>query len=248
MKDQFRRGFTIIEVILFLAVAGVMLSAVIASAGTSLGTQRYRDSVSSLHAYLQDQYFEVSNVRNQLRTEKLTCASDGTISFGGSSSQNRGRSNCVIMGRYLTIGSSSNTIAVYPVVGIKNSTVYGTDIEVFKGYTLKTIPQLVENYTVEWGSSMLDNSNTSAKFTVLILQSPISGSVRTFIKLDNNSIINATELLNDTALNQSLLICVDDVNTITTGKMGVKINAGATNGSAVEIIGDATTKANGGCG
>ena len=247
MRQKFQTGFTIIEVILFLAVAGVMLSAVIVGAGTSLGTQRYRDSVTSLQSYLQDQYFEVSNVRNQLRTEKLTCAADGTVSFGSALSQNRGRSTCVIMGRYITIGSSSNKLAVYPVIGIKNSTVYGTDLEIFKSYTLKTIPQLVEDFTVDWGSNMLNDSFAAAAFTILILQSPSSGSVRTFIKLSNNAVINQSELLNDAALARSLLICVDDVNTITSGMMGVKVNAGAANGSAIEIIGSAVSKASGGC-
>lgn len=240
-------GFTIIEVILFLAVASFMLTAVIASSGSVIGAQRYKDSVTSLQSFIQNQYFEVSNVRNQLRTETLTCNSKGEVKFGGSASQNRGRSNCVILGKYITVGTTSNVLNVYPVVGINNGAVSGTDVEVLQKYTLVTVPELLEIYNVEWGSGMLNNASLPATFTVLIVLSPSSGSIRTFINTSNNAKLDKVELVNDTALKRDLLICVDDSNSIGINRMGVKINAGATNGSAVEMIGDAVSKANGGC-
>lgn len=245
MKRLVSSGFTLIEVILFLAVAGVMLTAVIAGSGLTIASQRYRDSVSSLQSFFQEQYFEVSNPLNPI-TDKISCI-NGSIKIGGADSQSRGRSNCIILGKYITVGNPSNILKVYPVIGSTDSKVTGTDVEVFQSYTLSKISELVDNYTVEWSSRMLDSSAKSATFTVLIVKSPASGSIRTFINLSNNAPLDKTGLVNDSSLKQELLICMDDSNALGNYMLGVKINPGATNASAIEMIGDAVSKANGGC-
>ena len=40
-------GFTIIEVMLFLAVSGVLAAGILATVGGTIGAQRYRDAVDS---------------------------------------------------------------------------------------------------------------------------------------------------------------------------------------------------------
>ena len=66
-------GFTIIEAMLFLAVAGALTVAVLAGSGAAINQQRYKDSVNSFKSLLQQQYSEATNVVND-RDGTQACA------------------------------------------------------------------------------------------------------------------------------------------------------------------------------
>ncbi len=55
-----QRGFTIIEVILFLAISGLLLGVAIASVNANINNSRFNDAVRSTTSYLQGQYSEVA--------------------------------------------------------------------------------------------------------------------------------------------------------------------------------------------
>jgi len=74
------RGFTIIEVMLFLAVTGVLAAGILASVGSTLGLQRYRDAVDGFSSYIQGQYGQTISVRNDIDNHR-ECAADGTRFF-----------------------------------------------------------------------------------------------------------------------------------------------------------------------
>lgn len=50
-SEEVKRGFTIIEVMLVLAITGLMLVGVIAGTYSSIATQRYNDSVRSFSEF-----------------------------------------------------------------------------------------------------------------------------------------------------------------------------------------------------
>jgi len=64
MVTKTQGGFTVIEVMLFLAVTGLLAVGILVGSGVAIGQQRYRDSVNTLKSYIQQQYSEVTSVIN----------------------------------------------------------------------------------------------------------------------------------------------------------------------------------------
>ena len=83
LKD--RQGFTIIEVILFLAITGALLAGLLAGSVSSIKRQRYNDSVNDFVEFLRRTYSEVVNVENE-RTgtigDSRSCSITGMVNDG----------------------------------------------------------------------------------------------------------------------------------------------------------------------
>ena len=54
-KGAFLRGFTIIEVMLFLALSGVLLAGILGGLGGNIARQRYNDAVQDIANIMRDQ-------------------------------------------------------------------------------------------------------------------------------------------------------------------------------------------------
>jgi len=233
MKSNFDVGFTIIETMLFLGITGLLVMGILVGAGTSINIQRYHDSVTSLQSVLQQQFSEVANVNNQ-SDGSLICYGDGSVSP-------RGQSDCIILGRYIT-SISGQSLSIKSVIGyMPLVTTSQNDVETLKQYDVQVSPVAGETYDVEWGASLVQPTNGNDKsFSVLILRSPLSGIVRTFINPD--SIINDAEissLIDEANLSQSVLMCIDSNGMFSGGKSAVRINPNTTNAGGVETLGEA---------
>ena len=64
MNRRVRRGFTLVEVSLFLAVTGLLFIGIVAGVQGSMSQQRYNDSVQSFAEFLRSAYSQVMNVEN----------------------------------------------------------------------------------------------------------------------------------------------------------------------------------------
>lgn len=129
-------GFTIIETMLFLAIAGLIFAGLVAGTNGAIRRQRYKDSVQGFVDDLRDLYSLVENtqVLKYDGTAKCAVGTDGT-----DGSEGRGRSNCSVYGIYAIISpnhGNKNTIEAYWVIGTDQSLVRGasSDIEFFKDY------------------------------------------------------------------------------------------------------------------
>lgn len=246
MGAKYKLGFTIIETMLFLAVTGVLIASLLAGVGGSINVQRYHDSVQSLQVALQNQYSAVINVSNQVPAQPLSCDSNANVSYGsGPSSEPRGQGDCVLMGQYITT-SNNTTLTMSPVVGYidPNALPGATDLATLQNYKLNILSSLSQNYPVEWGAAMQKaGSSNSAAFSILILRSPVSGIVMTFI--DPNQVIASgliSTMVESTNLTTPLKVCLDSGGLFNTAKrMAVMIVAGATSSSGVETLGDASS-------
>ena len=109
----FRRGFTIIEVMLFLALTGLLLVGILGGLGGNIARQRYNDAVQDLANILRDQYSFVSDTQISIRTQDSSCYglvssdfhSEGPSDYfrsrklsSAESVSFRGRTNCVVYG------------------------------------------------------------------------------------------------------------------------------------------------------
>ena len=125
-------GFTIIEVMLFLAISGLLFVGIIAGTSMSISRQRYNDSVQDFTQFLREQYSSVTNIRIAERSSDSICygvdpgtaVEDGSISdeeiFGSTVANNtgRGRTDCLVYGIMVTFGlDNGNRIQISPLIG-----------------------------------------------------------------------------------------------------------------------------------
>lgn len=247
-----KSGFTIIETMLFLAISGLLVMGILASAGTSINTQRYRDSVNSLQSVLQKQYSDVINVSNE-HDSSWSCDSSNAPTQSGTGTY-IGQSDCVLLGKYIRSNDDGSGLIVKDVVGHMPSvsTSFLSETEIFlkngngsiPGYNIQVSQVSQDDYSLEWNASMVQKKpNSSQKYalSMLILRSPNSGTILTFISTNSTSEVadgNITDMINTDSLKQTATICVSSNGLFTGTRMAVFINANSSNSSGVETLGD----------
>lgn len=230
MKTQSQSGFTIIEVMLFLAVTGMLTIGILVGSSATLGQQRYRDSVNSLKGFIQEQYGQIANVVNS-QTKNPICSKTGSkLTLGADNIQDRGTSECVMMGRLLLVEPTQ--VTAYEVIGRPEAGAAGdSDTEALKNYLYATSSSEVKD--ISWGAVVVEPKTTDGlTASILILRSPLSGSIMTYVKDGDNK---PAAMIDDANMVQKDL-CVDSQGFAGIGRrMAVRINAGASGQSAIEI-------------
>jgi type II secretory pathway pseudopilin PulG len=250
------RGFTIVETMLFLAISGVLIVAILAGTGTSINIQRYHDSVVSLQTTIQNQYFDSTNVTNIPPTGALSCNTNATVTVNeGAPSSGRGQSDCVLLGRYITITNNGTTITTSSVVGYNNNdpSSYANDISDLAAYKMSLLPGSDEATTIEWGAQIAwpvsgsgaKSPTTPRTIAMLILRSPKSGLTYTFTSDDIPTTLTSIVVGGNQIPGQAQRrLCIDSGGPFT-GGLAVVIDGYAATSSAIEMrsndMGDAST-------
>jgi len=231
-------GFTIIEVMLFLAVTGLLAIGILVGSGVAISQQRYRDSVNTLRSYIQQQYSEVANVVNG-REKSWTCDSNGAVnSADAGSGEFRGTSDCVILGRYINIDATGTKLTTSNVTGyrIAGAPTGSSDIDEINNYKLgiSTVDQ--DSSEVNWGAQVVKPKSTNAMpLSVLIIRSPLSGSILTFTaEGPQPTSLNTLVALANT--NTARDLCVNaDASAFASKRMEVRISAYAASQTAIQV-------------
>ncbi len=192
-----RRGFTIIEVAIFLVITGALFVAVTVGVQNSISQQRANDATQSFVEYLRSIYGVTMNVQ----------------------SADTGRSESAIYGKLVTFGESfdlagkavdttdKNSIFTYDVIGkvegdVKNR-VLGALTELEANVIVKIgedvkVAGIAESYLPRWASRIEPACGTSKceytplKAALLVVRHPQSGTVYTYV-LDGETIeVNKT--------------------------------------------------------
>jgi len=242
MKKFDKTGFTIIETMLFLAVSGMFVAGILIATGSSINTQRYRDSVSSLQSKLQQQYSDVSNTSREASTSSCSVVGGTPVVKPGTINVAIGKSDCVILGKYITTDDGIN-LRIRSIIGATLSSSYTSDINALVDSNIIATDALgVDNYTLEWGATLKTISGGDSHFSILILRSPASGIIRTFI--DPNAAvlkdIDIQGLINSGSSN-SLTACVNHDGLTGSDKTAIYLAPDSTGASGVETKGDATS-------
>lgn len=238
MDTKINNGFTIIETMLFFAVAAALAAAVLAGSSVAINEQRYRDSVNTLKSFIQQQYNATTNASNS-RSGAEACTSSAVIleTPVGTSPQRRGSSNCILMGRFIAIDNTGKKITVSNVIGYRDPLAKeaSDDLTEVKNYTLtkSTIEQ--ETTEVAWGASVVKKGSSQATpVSILILRSPLSGSIMTYATLSTESKLQS--MLTAANTNKATDLCVSPPGGVLTGSiMAVRISAYATSQGAVQV-------------
>jgi type II secretory pathway pseudopilin PulG len=241
MGTQTNTGFTIIETMLFLGVAGALTVGILVGSGVAINQQRYRDSVNSLKSFIQQQYSEVTNVVNG-RDGSEACANAAVVRPPEMVvPQARGTSECMLLGRYVTIDATGKKLTASNVVGYRTvgAPEASSDIaEITTNYTLGTSPIGQETADVAWNAVVVNQKTAGASspmpISMLILRSPLSGSIMTYTEVGAVTDLKSIVTLANSSTPRNL--CVDTFgSTVGGNRMSVEISAYATNQGAIQI-------------
>lgn len=256
-----QRGFTIIEVTLFLAISGLLAVLLMTGWVTRVNTERYRDSVVTLQSFLQQQYNLVYNVENE-RSSELKCDSSAEVTEG---SEPKGQSDCVLLGRFISVetGADGTVLTVQPIIGYEDPTLVvqptqtlgrllsneyqanARDIEMGLSDTRLAVP---------WGA-MIDDSDKAdgtkksfaKNFSIAIIRSPLDGTAHTYTAKDTTDIKKVLGIdgggvgIDISTEDKDVKMCLDPGAPFSGGAMAVIIRAYASSQNAV------TTSTEAGC-
>ncbi len=229
-------GFTVIETMLFLSVTGLLAVGILVGSGIAINQQRYRDSVNSLKSYIQQQYSEIGNVTND-RAATWTCDTSAGVTQTPAAGQPRGASDCVVLGRFITIDATGTKLSASNVVGYKADNVPDStnDIDQLKLYALGISPIDQDTQDVSWGAQVVKQKTTTPQpLSILIVRSPLSGSILTFTT--DGVQTNLSSMLTSENMTQTKDLCVNtDIGSFVGKRMEVRIAANAASQSAIEI-------------
>lgn len=234
---KYSAGFSIIEVMLVLAITGLMMAVLLAGIGTSLNRERYRDAVESTQNYLQGQFNLAMNVNNS-RPGDIVCSGGRVYEDRINADSGRGTSECTIAGRLITTKNSGEALQSTEVYSAVDATTLlvdeQTEMEVFQNANLITAdaPHWDE-YTPGWEISYKHpgGSESSVEFTALVVRSPLSGQIQTFVANQSNR--SPQQVLADNT-SGDFTLCLSNPNfSFGQERMGVKIVHRASNSSGV---------------
>lgn len=246
MGTKKNTGFTIIETMLFLGVAGALTIGMLVGSGVAINQQRYKDSVNTLKSFIQQQYSEVANVVNG-RDGSEACANAVVTQAPDSAviQSPRGTSECLLLGRHLTIDATGKLLTASNVVAYRTPLVKeeASDIaEIQNNYTLGISSINQDIVEVAWGSTVVKPASADAMpITMLILRSPLSGSIMTYTS-EGVVTENIGSLVTPENSSTPRDLCVDSAGgAIGAGYMSVRISAFATNQGAIQIPEESTS-------
>lgn len=236
MTTKRQTGFTIVEVMLFLGITGLIMAFMLNGVGSQLNERRYQDATNSLVSYIQNQYNLVSNVNNS-RAQGVSFGSCDTSSVAGTS-------DCTVVGRILHAGpvdgntqhiTSSWVIATNDVATLKDSI---QDSTVLQDAGLVAATD-IDTYDAGWGTKLVSATDhaQALALTILIVRVPTTGIVHTYINpghdVSPSDVVGAADnILSDYRL------CVDPAGLLgaSADPAGVMIRKGAVNTSSVESV------------
>lgn len=263
MGEKSKFGFTLIEVVLFIALSGALIVGIITSTSISINKQRYNDSVQSFAEFLRNIYSEATNVQNIIDDGK----------------NEHGRSEKAIYGKLITFGESynldgklnnDNSIFVYNIIGDISSNPIGEDAlsslsklnanigEVIVGEGINQLSLIgsAYAYTPTYGARIEQtNSNDLFKGAIMVVRSPLSGTFYTYI-LDstdhtvevNRAVFNhdstnpLLQYLSPTAdhafVTKQMDLCIssEDVKLYDGLRRDIRLNEGIRNSSGIEMV------------
>ena len=114
--EEEQKGFTIIEVMLFLALTGFLLAGILVGAGSSIANQRYKDAVQDAADVLRKAYSFVADTQIETRDGKESACNYTKLKDG--EEIGRGRTSCSVYGAVVTINGAT----------IQTTTLLGKDL------------------------------------------------------------------------------------------------------------------------
>lgn len=236
-SSQYRRGFTIIEVVLFLAITGLMLAGILASVGAGVNGKRYTEAVDSFQDFLISQFDQTDNVANTANSDSPTvqCRLD-------TSSKPVGTTDCSVVGRLVTSSDGKIVQATPLYAGADVTDPNFTELEkpaelltALELYTVSGNPDS-ESYDMRWETSLRSENGSSVQpFTIMIVRLPYAKGSISYITSGVKTIGDLIPLVTANAAPDQLVLCVDPDGLQTAPPVGIVVeNAGSGGASSIQ--------------
>lgn len=203
-------GFTIIEVMLFLGITGILVASILVGASANINSQRYRDSVEQLRNVIQGQYDRAYSLTND---NADTSGNINPCNADSSMRKHRGTSTCYYVGRMIEITfddtKGTSTLKMSPLIaeridststpppvfssahdGVSSAAdaTGGSNTKPVQGYTVKRHTenaQLLEEWQVPWDLGIYQAGEAKRSMpqraAILIVRSPVNGTLSTHV-------------------------------------------------------------------
>ena len=241
MGRQRLAGFTIIEVVLVIAVSGLLMLGIMDSSLRQVNEQNYRDGVEVFKDFLAGQFEDIESVKNNRDN-----------GCGSVTSVDRGMGECFYSGKLIHIKAapgSETEVVSYPVKSTMTDAGVGTPAAIGSVEALTSVNENVVSSKIPWGiqartpepaSVVIDN------LYILVFRSPITGNASTVFY---TSSVGTSHLTNMVKAGMSVpveagvrggdqIICLSDANGIPHERwLAIKIASGVPNASSLTNIG-----------
>lgn len=237
-------GFTVIEVILFLAITGLLFAVLMVGVGAGINQQRYLDSARAYRALIQDQYAATLSIDNQI-TNDWGCQTSGVVDQNTPRS-NRGTSECVILGKIVQVLPVSDGIASVQTSSITGRLKLGvgdvqsmTDIDAILAYQPHIADFDKQVTDIDWGSYLMTNENPRrpSQAVIAILRSPATGLIRVFTSKNSHTNSDLADIITTTNASTVLSNCVINDTPVLIPRMLVSVDPRIANADGVRLDG-----------
>jgi hypothetical protein len=201
------RGFTVVEVSLFLAITGMLFLIAFLGTANTIRSVRFGDSGRATTAFLQRQYDDIINGLNQ-RTGAESCVAGNVIP----GSQPAGTSGCLLLGKLVIFQVNSPVITTYDVIGTEPANVnYSqTDTQLISAFQPRVVTSIgVGTYRIPWEANISGTKRLSDNQGVnglLLIRSPKSSRIVSYTykptavpALDLSPVVNSAANTGQTA-------------------------------------------------
>lgn len=257
--NKIRRGFTLIEVSLFLAITGVVFVSIAVGTQNSIFQQRYNDSVQNFSEFLRTVYSQVKNVQNNESKGNTDKAIYGKlVTFGEEYNLNGDKNADEMIFTYNVIGKIGNEDGniIDQLKDLEANVVYETydALGHTNGYELAGF---AESYLPRWGSKIQTtagwNGTSYDNFegTLLIVRHPSSGVIYTKVL---SHTIQVNDILKNGSTDSKKNLLIDELDNFETEQVDfcvnpngkekstlrrdVRLSKGLRNASGIQIISD----------
>lgn len=251
MTQKFNSGFTIIEVVFFLAISGLMAVGLLAGMGNTVNVHRYRDSAASLQSQLQHEFTYVENISNDRDNRRFCSASAGISTITSATTSPRGTTDCMMLGKLVAVEGSK--ISSYPVIGYGTIDEGKSDIVNLQNLTLRVDTEGKIQTGNKWGGEVVYPISTpggsrgeSRNFYLLIVRSPKSGGIYAFSSSSNpntpaklKAMVREDSAGNDYGRTRQIL-CIKKDGFVASSMLGVSLEANITNPNGIQILSNDT--------
>ncbi len=236
---RFRRGFTIIEVSLFLAITGLLFLGVTLGVQNSMRRQRYNDIVQSFADYLRNLYSEVTNVQSMGNGRSMDVVYGKLVVFGGTPIQDENIFSYDVIGGLTNSGAGNKD-----VLSLLDNKSVGARVVDDNG----SVVGIMNSYKLKWGALLQTTKKPfeAYKGAVLIVRHPSSGTVYTLSSTSDLFAGSKSEDLKKLSGNfgkygfsetENANFCINPDNG-GNDRANVRMKVGASNSSGVEVFYD----------
>lgn len=241
-----KRGFTMLEIMFFIALSGLLVAGIIAGTHGAIQQQRYNDTIQSFAEFLRSVYSSVGDPQGIKNGRSDYAVYGKLVTFGEEydTEGNKNTSNKIFT--YDIIGnadelSTSNVLASLRAADAHVLNSDGAGGQIYAGYASSYIPQ--------WDAKVqVPTSDNDFKGALMIVRSPSTGTLYTF---STSTIIQVNKSvwvpgspknpLQDamvTFVDDDVDFCIatDDTTFYNGRRRNIHLDKGSHDASAVEII------------